>query len=205
MRRRLLLAAGVYGAMALTAWLCTRGEMWRSDGWLSLTRPAGLALSLVGGALLAVAVIGASRIVVRHTRWGRNLHVAFRGLLGPLSGVEIAFFALSSGFAEELFFRGAMQPAWGIALTSVLFALAHVAPDRRFLPWMLSAGVVGALLGLLVALTGEVAGAILAHVVINYENLHFIEAFDPDEAPRPRKITPPSLVGRSLRANGRGS
>lgn len=204
-RRRLLAGAGVYGALAALAfvWAALSGDpsLGRTRPWLPVDRPLSVAVSLGGGLLLAAAVIWGSRVLVRRAGWARELHLAFRELLGPLRSREIALVALTSGVAEELFFRGAMQPSLGLWATSLLFGALHVGPSRAFLPWTLSALAMGLLFGALFALTGELVGPVVAHVLINYENLHFIEAFDPRG--RGRRIEPPSLVGRSLRACGR--
>lgn len=172
-----------------------------AHAWVDWSRPVAVAVSVGLGLLVALVVIAATRRWVRTTRWARQLHVSFRGLLGPMTGAEIAFFALSSGIAEELFFRGAMQPVFGLAPTAILFGLAHVPPSRTLVSWTLFAVVMGLVFGLLFALTGEVVGLVLAHILINYENLHFIEAYDP-ETPDPRgqrSVAPPSLVGGRIR------
>lgn len=202
--RRILVAALVYGAMLLAAcgwgWWDARSILY-ADRWLEWSRPASVALSIGLGLVVAFVVIAATRRFVRRTRWGRNLHVSFRGLLGPMSGAEIAFFALASGIAEEAFFRGAMQPALGLVPTALLFGLAHVPPSRKLISWTLFAVVMGLVFGVIFALTGELAGLVLAHILINYENLHFIEAYDPEVSdPRAqRSVAPPSLVGGRIR------
>ncbi len=203
-RRRLLTAAGVYGALATAAlaWTATAGDssLMQTRPWLAIGRPGAIGASVVGGVLLAGAIVGASQKLVRRTAWARNLHLAFRELLGPLRPWEIAVFALTSGIAEELFFRGAMQPILGLWASSLVFGILHVGPSRTFVPWTLSALAVGLLLGALFAATGELIGPMVAHVLINYENLHFIEGFDP-VGQHGRRIEPPSLVGRNLRAD----
>lgn len=199
-----MVAALVYGAMLLVAcgwgWWDGRSIL-HAEHWLDWSRSAAVAASVGLGLLVALLVIAATRRFVRKTRWARQLHVSFRGLLGPMSGAEIAFFAVSSGIAEEAFFRGAMQPVLGLVPTALLFGLAHVPPSRKLLSWTLFAVVMGLVFGLVYALTGELVGLVLAHILINYENLHFIEAYDP-ELPDPRaqrSVAPPSLVGGRIR------
>lgn len=161
--------------------------------WLRL----GFSLGL--GLVLALGVIASTRWLVRRTTWARDLHVAFRGVLGPVSGVEIAVFALTSGVAEELFFRAALQPATGYVAASLLFGLVHFG-GRRLLPWTLWAVVMGFALGALYALTGELLGCVVAHVWINYENLHFIAGHEPTGAAPPRVPRAPTLIGARRRA-----
>lgn len=211
-RRRLLTASTVYGLLAVAAmlWSGVRGDWspWDAEAaWLPFGYVARIAVSLIGGALVAVATIAATRALVRRTRWARLLHSNFRALLGPLSGAEITAYALLSGLAEELFFRGAMLPAFGLALTSIIFGAVHVGPSRSFWVWTLWAGAMGLVFGALVALTGNLYGAVLAHFLINYENLHFIDAYDPDASSLETRLqgqsadasAPPKLSGTRVR------
>ena len=74
-------------------------------------------------------------------------------------------------FAEEVLFRGAMQPAWGLHLTAIVFGLAHLPPRRDLLPWTIAALLIGYALGALTAASGNLAGALVAHFTINVFNL----------------------------------
>lgn len=48
-------------------------------------------------------------------------------LLGDIDSVwEWFLLALATGFGEELLFRGALQPIFGLTATSLIFAIAHV-------------------------------------------------------------------------------
>jgi membrane protease YdiL (CAAX protease family) len=47
-------------------------------------------------------------------------------ILGQITVAAAVVLALGAGIGEELLFRGAMQPRFGIALTSLVFALIHV-------------------------------------------------------------------------------
>ena len=211
-RRRLLTASTVYGLLAVCAvlWSGLRGDwsLWETDtAWLPLGALPRAGVSLGAGALVAGLTVASTRLLVRRARWARTLHGDFRALLGPLSGLEIAAYALLSGVAEELFFRGAMQPALGLVLTSLVFGAVHFGPVPRFWVWTVWAGAMGLVFGALVALTGDLYGAVLAHVVINYENLHFIDAYDPSASSREELLggraadasAPPKLSGTRVR------
>ncbi len=206
--RRIRIAVAVYGVLALFAllWGLVRGDLdlyHHPEPWLPLGFPASTAAALVSGAAVAGIVIVSTRVLVRRTRWARDLHVEFRKTLGPLTSAEIAVFALTSGIAEEMFFRGAMQPALGVVLSSVIFGAVHVGPMRRFWVWSLWATVMGLVFAVLYASTGELLAPVVAHVLINYENMHFIDAYDP-EPPAGRRTmrtpTDPSLVSTRMRA-----
>jgi uncharacterized protein len=210
--RRMRLAVLFYGFLALAAvlWGVLRGRpnVYRHpEPWLDLTFPLSTLLAVLLGLAVAAAVVVGTRVLVRRTRWARNLHIEFRSLLGPLASLEIAVFAIASGVAEELFFRGAMQPDLGLVVASVLFGLVHILP--RMWPWTLWALVMGFVFGSLYALTGEILAPVLAHVLINYENLHFINAYDPsppassEDRARRREPSEPDLVSGRLRSGGR--
>lgn len=74
-------------------------------------------------------------------------------------------FAFLSGFSEELLFRGAVQPVFGLVPTSVLFALMHV--QYWFTPAILIIFLVGMLFGWLRRRYSTTA-AITAHVLYNF-------------------------------------
>ncbi len=202
-RRILVLSLGVYGALAalglaFAAWRGRPFVIEHPAPWLALEPPYGALASLAAGLSLAAATLAATRLVVRRARWARELHVAFRELLGPLDTASIAVLALASGMGEEVFFRGALQPSLGFVLTSLLFGLVHVGPDRRFLAWTAWAVGMGFALGAIHEATGSLAGCVLAHVAINYENLQFIVSYDP-RGPARDASDAPRLVGRPER------
>lgn len=206
-RRILVLTLTVYGTLAAlgVAWASWAGRPWivrHPEPWLALPEPWPLVTSLAAGVVLAVVTVIGTRVVVRRTRWARELHVGFRELLGSsLDAVSIAVLALASGIGEEVLFRGAMQPSLGLLPTAVLFGLLHIGPDRRFLAWTAWAVGMGVIFGAIHEATGSLAGCVLAHVVINYENLQFIVSYDPREGPPPAEASSAGtrLVGREER------
>ena len=138
-----------------------------------------LLVGLVVGWTFGAVVAWASRASVLRYRWARRLHREFKGLLGPLDHLEILVYAATAAFAEEMFFRGAMQAQLGIVLASVIFGLAHVAITRRLWLWPLEAMLMGFCFGGLFYLFGDLTAPIAAHFAINYQNLHFINRYDP--------------------------
>ncbi len=60
-----------------------------------------------------------------------------------------------------------MQPAWGIVIASVLFALCHLPLRRELWPWTLTALVAGFVLGGLYELLGNLWAPLTAHFVVN--------------------------------------
>jgi uncharacterized protein len=178
-RRRLVLGLVLYAVMAvlavLVAWLRGTTLFEQPAGVAPI---AGIVPSLVLGVFVAALTIGSTRALTRHTAWARALRVEFRAVLKGTTGIDIVLLALASGTAEELFFRGALQPWLGITAASLAFGLAHLGPTRTYLPWTAWAVIMGFLLGILSWATGSIVGPIVAHVAINAVNLRFVLAFD---------------------------
>jgi membrane protease YdiL (CAAX protease family) len=173
---RASLVIGLYGAMALVALVVASGrgdpDVYRFGAlphWALLAGPlAGIAVGL--------AVVGLTRVATRRYRWARALHTSFHDLLGPLTGREMVILALASSVGEELLFRGALMPWFGLWLQALVFALLHVGPGKRFLPWTISAFVLGLAFGWLATWTTNLGAPIAAHFTINFLNLRFIVA-----------------------------
>mgnify|MGYP001816188396 CR=1 FL=1 len=126
-------------------------------------------------ALIGVAMggflIGLWRVVRHKLTSARELEQQLAELLGPLDRHEIVALALLSGFAEELFFRGAVQGAWGWFPATVLFTLLHTGPGSTYRAWTAFAGVAGLTLAGLMLWRGNLLAPVLAHVVVNAVNL----------------------------------
>lgn len=86
-----------------------------------------------------------------------------------LTPIRILMISLAAGICEELLFRGVLQVALypitpvaiAILLPSTIFGLLHM----RTIIYAVIAGLVGAYLGLLFALTGSLLAAIVCHTV----------------------------------------
>jgi hypothetical protein len=177
---RASLVIGLYGAMALVALVIAAGrgdpDLYRLGPqipWLLVAGP------LIGGAV-GLAVVWLTRTATRRFRWARDLHASFRDLLGPLTPREILILALASSIGEEMLFRGALLPWIGVPWQAIVFALLHVGPGKRFLPWTASALVLGVAFGELALHTRNLGGPIAAHFVINFLNLRYIVAAPPE-------------------------
>ena len=173
---RASLVIGLYGAMALVALVISAGrgdpDLYRFSAlphWPLLAGP-------VVGAVVGLGVVWLTRIATRKFAWARHLHVSFHDLLGPLTGREIVILALASSIGEEFLFRGALLPWLGPWWQAVVFALLHVGPGKRFLPWTLSALVLGFGFGWLAVWTSNLGAPIAAHFLINFLNLRYIVA-----------------------------
>src|SRR5690606_27288704 len=153
---RASLVIGLYTGMGILAFLIAAGrgdpDLYRLGGspeaWQLVAGP-------LVGLLLGLVVVWLTRVATRHFQWARDLHTSFRDLLGPLTTREILILALASSIGEELLFRGALLPWMGVWLQAAIFALLHIGPGRRFLPWTASALVLGVAFGWLAQWTGN--------------------------------------------------
>lgn len=173
------LVLAVYGALALCGLIigAARGDLdlYRHA---EASTPLKLALSPILGLGFGLLVVFLSRLAVHRWGWARALHRDFHGLLGEMSGREIFILAVASAVGEELFFRGALTPLIGIWGQAAVFALLHIGPGRRFLPWTASAFLLGAIFGLAFETLGDIGAPIVAHFTINYLNLSYISRVD---------------------------
>jgi hypothetical protein len=111
---------------------------------------------------------------VHRYEWARALHRDFRARLEPLSDSERLILAAASSIGEEVFFRGALLPAVGLVWSSAVFALLHVGPRARHLPWTASSFAAGLVFGQLFLWSGDLTGAVVAHFTVNFLNLRHL-------------------------------
>lgn len=167
------LALCFYGALLAVA---LAWSSWSGRSVLYASRAAaeaGMApLSNVAlGIAVAAVAIWLSRQVTERTGWGDALGRELADMLGKRSARECVVLAVASGVAEEVFFRGALQPVLGWLLASLVFGLVHFVPKRELLPWTGFALIAGLVLGALFESTGNLVAPIVAHVGINAVNL----------------------------------
>jgi membrane protease YdiL (CAAX protease family) len=92
-----------------------------------------------------------------------------RPMFAPLSIVELAAISALAGLGEEIFFRGAMQPALGWPAATLAFGLCHISRRSWVLGvWALAAG--GGLAALAIVTDGLLA-PIVAHAVYDFTAL----------------------------------
>lgn len=165
----------LYAGLSLLALLIAAG---RGDVDLYRLKSNTSVLDLTTGPAiglgLGLLVVLLSRLSVHRFRWARRLHSEFRVILGDLSGQEMIILAVASSVGEELLFRGALMPWLGLWAQALLFGALHFGPGRKFLPWTISALVVGVGFGYLTQWTGDLGAAIAAHFIINLLNLRYI-------------------------------
>jgi membrane protease YdiL (CAAX protease family) len=94
-------------------------------------------------------------------------------LFATLSLPELVAISALAGLGEEIFFRGAMQPALGWPIATIAFALCHVTRRSWALgAWALAAG--GGLAALAI-LTDGLLAPIVAHAVYDFVALIWVQ------------------------------
>jgi membrane protease YdiL (CAAX protease family) len=133
--------------------------------------PARWFLDAAVGAAAGLALLGFWEALRRLLPAQRRLEERLGELLGGLTAPQALALAALSGFAEELFFRGAVQGAVGWLAASLLFALLHSGPGPEFRLWTLFAACAGLLFGALMLWRGNLLAPALAHFLVNAVNL----------------------------------
>jgi membrane protease YdiL (CAAX protease family) len=136
---------------------------------------SNLARDFALGLLVGIGVVCVSFLCATYTGWGRAVASELAAAIGTLGMTGALLLAFASGLAEEMFFRGALQPRVGLLPASILFAGMHFIPRRTLLPWTAFALVAGLLLGGLFQWTGNLLAPVTAHIVVNAVNLPLLE------------------------------
>ena len=105
-------------------------------------------------------------------------------LVADLRWPDLLLLAAVSGFCEEVFFRGVVQPQFGLVLTSLVFGFFHD-PSFKHISYSLVAFLYGLLLGWLYDYTGTLWVPIMAHIVHNFISLCILRfVMKPPAAPQ---------------------
>lgn len=166
---------GLYLGMALAACL-----------WIGLRQgviPLALFIDLEEWWLDLLLGVGAGLLLLglwwgteRMSPLARDLERHLSVVLATLGPSETLALALLSGFAEELFFRGAVQGQLGWVIATVLFALLHTGPGPAFRIWTAFAALAGVFFGGLLVWRGNLLGPIVGHILVNAVNLRRLAA-----------------------------
>lgn len=168
---------------------------------ISLPLWLGVPVGLLSGAGVGLGVVWVTQRAVTKWKYPRaiRLHAGLRQILGvadtPLHHRDILVLAASSAIAEELLFRGWLLPLAGIVISSLLFGVLHYAPRTSGMwVWVPLAILMGLAFGGLFWGIGNLAAPIVAHWVINFKNLHFINAYDPDAVSPDHDLLPKQKI-----------
>jgi uncharacterized protein len=152
-------AALFYGSLAVIAalWCGIRGFDVRILG-------ASPGVSVLLGVITAACTVSLGLIAYRFIPTLREIseELAPR-LVDGAASTNLVLVAIFSGVGEEAFFRGALQQEFGLVVASLLFGLAHIGPDRRYLVWTAWAVLAGFVFGYLYETSGGLLAPIIAH------------------------------------------
>ena len=135
--------------------------------------------TLVGIAVaVPLAAVNLALLRWRGNRWpGDSLRHVCRVVVRPLfehvSASQIVVVSVLAGTAEELLFRGVVQPLVGLPAASALFGAVHVG-GRGFIGYGLWAACIGALFGWVMVVTGGLLAPIVAHAVYDALALAYV-------------------------------
>lgn len=177
----MIVMAVVYGVLGAAGAFWMRAEGF--DAW-----PEG---GLEPSALLTAVGLGLATGVVLHVLYRpfrgrpsvRPLERAVTEAAAAVGYHNLLYLMPGAVLAEEVFFRGAMQPAFaygypmlGLAIASVAFGFAHFLPPRKeFWLYPVLASIAGACFGLCFWVTGgNLIAAFTAHLTINVLNLRLM-------------------------------
>lgn len=145
--------------------------------------PAHLLADAAIGCGVALVILLLDWMLMRLIPAFRQLGTEFRKMLGPLRPSQVVYLALLSGLAEELCFRGVIQPWIGYVPASILFGLLHIVPSRAYLPVTAFAMAVGFVCGGLLEWRGSLMAPIVVHTLVNGVNIHLIVSGPPWRSP----------------------
>jgi membrane protease YdiL (CAAX protease family) len=123
------------------------------------------------GVVAGLALVGLWTLGRRTLPSARNFEDELQRLFGELEPTEAFGLALLSGFAEELFFRGAVQQTFGWVAATILFAALHLGSGMGFRLLALFAAIGGSVFAGLVIWRGSLLSAMVAHILVNAINL----------------------------------
>ena len=149
--------------------------------WIELPlNPGDPVMGVVWG-IVAAVTLGAANFACLHSRsnpWpGGALRYVCRMIVRPLFEHvriwHILVISALAGVAEELLFRGVLQPLIGLPAASLVFGAVHVG-GRGFVGYGIWAACIGALFGWLMMGTGGLVAPIVAHAVYDALALAYV-------------------------------
>ena len=155
-------AALFYGALAVAA------AVWNGLRDREFVLAGSIPLSLLLGILTAVATVALGVLFYRFVPAMRRISDELAPTL--VDGVDrssLVLVSLFSGIGEEMLFRGAVQPEFGLVVAALAFGLVHIGPDRRYLLWTAWAVLAGFLFGFLYEFSGGLLAPVIAHATHN--------------------------------------
>ncbi len=170
MARKMIVLYAVMGGAALLLQVAFGGRV--STLFVFESKAHSPQLDIALGLILGLVVVVLWRLASQYFAWARELEAELRDMVAPIAPGQVAGIAAAGTLAEELFFRGFLQPHLGLVATSVLFGLMH--RSRGGIAYALCAVVMGFAFGLLFEQRGSLIAPLVAHFTINLFNLHYL-------------------------------
>jgi membrane protease YdiL (CAAX protease family) len=169
--RSALIFYGLMGCAALLWRMAVPGQSILYPSIEAARDPSSISAAVLAGLGVGLIAVLISELLTRWTNLGEALaDVLGEGLAGIGTGDAILL-AFASGVAEEMLFRGALQPAVGLFWASLIFGACHFLPRKELALWSVYAVLMGFAFGWLYQWTGQLAAPIAAHVIVNGINL----------------------------------
>jgi membrane protease YdiL (CAAX protease family) len=144
---------------------------------LGLRRPtwrqAGFALGAVAGFLLLDYAVAVAWHALNPDQYDFIGRVSL-GLFGEMSVAKAAAIGLSAGIGEEVLFRGAVQPRFGLWITALLFTAGHT--QYGLSPATLEILLIGIVLGI-IRNRANTTTCIAIHVLYNFVDILLLPLF----------------------------
>jgi membrane protease YdiL (CAAX protease family) len=171
-------------ALLVLLWARLSHTSWSELGF---SRPKSWTLTIVGGVLFGIAFKLAMKALVMPLLGADPVNQTFHYLAGNRAELPAAIYAVvvGGGFGEETVFRGFLFERLGkllgttrrakmltVAITTVLFALGHY--TLQGFPAVEQALFTGLAFGTIVAVTGRIWTAMIAHAVFDLTALALI-------------------------------
>jgi membrane protease YdiL (CAAX protease family) len=169
--RSALVFYGLMGCAALLWRMAVPGQSILYPSIEAAADASSLLSALLAGLGVGLVAVAISELLTRWSDLGEALaDVLGEGLAG-IGTADAVLLALASGIAEEMLFRGALQPAVGIFWASLIFGACHFLPRKELALWSVYAVVMGFAFGWLYEWTGQLLAPIAAHTLVNGINL----------------------------------
>jgi membrane protease YdiL (CAAX protease family) len=124
-------------------------------------------LALGVGSAGGLFLVGLSEVLILGTPWAKNIEVEFARFMSDQRGWEIVVLSVLSAVGEELFFRGAVQGALGVAAATIIFGVVHWPVTSKLVAWPLFATGAGALMGVQAIWMDGLVAPIMTHFLVN--------------------------------------
>ncbi len=139
--------------------------LWCQRPWREMALGLLAGVFAWGGVLLAVVMVAALAMAFGQDAWVTEPPSEIIVWMVELGVGTRLLISLSAGVAEELFFRGYLQPRLGIWASTAFFVAAHAGYGRPFM--LLGVTLLSLLYGLLSRWRGNVWAAISAHFLFD--------------------------------------